>query len=164
MNAKRLPALFGAFVLAFSVVLGRCYVTADNQTYAAAAEGQRITNLPLEGERGGFYFSKQYADCGQKIVEMREENGSSGLGILFREGARQLCAAVPSGSTRRPEPAVHPPQRGRAVFDSGIGRFEQHRGVYLCGSKTLFENAHCVSSFGLSERRRRRRGRAGIGL
>ncbi len=55
MNAKRLLALFGAFVLAFSVVLGRCYVTADNQTYAAAAEGQRITNLPLEGERGGFY-------------------------------------------------------------------------------------------------------------
>lgn len=55
MNAKRLLALFGAFVLAFSVVLGRCYVTAGNQTYAAAAEGQRITNLPLEGERGGFY-------------------------------------------------------------------------------------------------------------
>ena len=55
MNAKRLLALFGAFVLAFSVVLGRCYVTANNQTYAAAAEGQRITNLPLEGERGGFY-------------------------------------------------------------------------------------------------------------
>ena len=67
MNAKRLLALFGAFILAFAVVLGRCYVTADNQAYAAAAEEQRITNLPLEGERGDFYDANGVPLTGKEL-------------------------------------------------------------------------------------------------
>ena len=55
MDGKRLVVLFGGFVLAFTVVLGRCAVVGSNTAYAQAAQGQLVTSLPLGMARGNFY-------------------------------------------------------------------------------------------------------------
>ena len=58
MTTRRLVALFGAFLLAFSVVLGRLFLLAQNQDYANTAQAQTITTLPLDSSRGDLYDCK----------------------------------------------------------------------------------------------------------
>lgn len=55
MTQKRLAALFGAVLLAFSVVMGRLYLLAQNQEYAQTAQAQTVTTLTLENSRGNLY-------------------------------------------------------------------------------------------------------------
>lgn len=55
MKQKRLVGLFALFLLAFGVVLGRLYLLASNQQYAATAQRQTVTHIPLEPRRGNIY-------------------------------------------------------------------------------------------------------------
>ena len=55
MTQKRLAALFGAMLLAFSVVMGRLYLLAQNREYARTAQAQTVTTLTLENSRGNLY-------------------------------------------------------------------------------------------------------------
>ena len=55
MTQKRLAALFGAVLVAFSVVMGRLYLLAQNQEYAQTAQAQTVTTLTLENSRGNLY-------------------------------------------------------------------------------------------------------------
>lgn len=58
MTQKRLVGVFGAFLLAFGVVLGRLFLLAQNTSYAQTARAQVITTLQLEPQRGNFYDRK----------------------------------------------------------------------------------------------------------
>ncbi len=55
MTEKRLAALFLGFLVLFSLVLGRCYLVASNEQYAAAAQNQTVATLTASESRGGFY-------------------------------------------------------------------------------------------------------------
>lgn len=58
MTYKRIVSLFGVFLLAFAIVMGRLYLLAANTVYAQTAERQTITTLPLETQRGSIYDCK----------------------------------------------------------------------------------------------------------
>ena len=58
MTTKRLVALFGALLAAFGVVMGRLFMLAQNREYAATAQAQTVTTLPLTGSRGDLYDCK----------------------------------------------------------------------------------------------------------
>lgn len=55
MKQKRLIGLFGAFLLAFGIVMGRLYLLASNQNYAQSAQAQTVTTLRLAKNRGNIY-------------------------------------------------------------------------------------------------------------
>ncbi|MBQ8647490.1 MAG: penicillin-binding protein 2 [Oscillospiraceae bacterium] len=65
MDGRRLMALFACFVLAFTVVLGRCAVVGANGSYAQAAQGQLVTSLALGSDRGNFYDAQGVPLTGQ---------------------------------------------------------------------------------------------------
>lgn len=68
MTQKRLAALFGTILLAFSIVMGRLYLLAQNQQYAQTAQAQTVTTLTLENSRGNLY------DCnGQALTGYGQE-------------------------------------------------------------------------------------------
>ena len=52
MTQKRIVALFGTFLVAFGVVMGRLFLLAQNTTYAQTAREQTVTTLALEPQRG----------------------------------------------------------------------------------------------------------------
>lgn len=55
MTQNRVIALFAVFLLAFSVIVGRLFVLAQNTQYAQTAENQTVTTLTLQKQRGNFY-------------------------------------------------------------------------------------------------------------
>ena len=55
MTKSRLIAIFALFLLAFSVVIGRLFLLAQNTDYAQTAKNQTITTLTLEQQRGNLY-------------------------------------------------------------------------------------------------------------
>ena len=55
MTEKRLAALFLCFLVLFSLVLGRCYLVASNEQYAAAAQEQTVATITADQTRGNFY-------------------------------------------------------------------------------------------------------------
>ncbi len=55
MSRTRLFVLYGFFLLAFLVVLGRVYLAAENQSYAQSAQAQTTVDLELPRQRGNFY-------------------------------------------------------------------------------------------------------------
>lgn len=55
MSRTRLFVLYGLFLIAFTVVLGRVYLTAENQSYARSAQEQTTVTLELPRERGNIY-------------------------------------------------------------------------------------------------------------
>lgn len=79
MTQTRLIALFGAMLLAFSIVQGRLFLLAQNEQYAQAAASQTVTTLTLEQPRGGIY------DC----------EGRS----LTRYGSRYYALSIPGESS-----------------------------------------------------------------
>lgn len=58
MTTRRLVTLFGALLAAFSIVLGRLFVLAQNREYADTAQAQTVTTLPLAYSRGNLYDCK----------------------------------------------------------------------------------------------------------
>ena len=58
MTQKRIVALFGTFLVAFGVVMGRLFLLAQNTTYAQTAREQTVTTLALEPQRGNLYDCK----------------------------------------------------------------------------------------------------------
>lgn len=58
MTTRRIIALFGVFLAAFSVVMGRLFLLAQNRDYADTAQAQTVTTLPLEYSRGDLYDCK----------------------------------------------------------------------------------------------------------
>ena len=56
MTQKRLAALFGAVLLAFSVVMGRLYLLAQNQEYAQTAQAQTVTNIAIHNSTANNRF------------------------------------------------------------------------------------------------------------
>lgn len=58
MTHKRMIALFGAFLLAFAVVMGRLFLLANNTGYATTAQNQTVTTLTLANQRGSIYDCK----------------------------------------------------------------------------------------------------------
>lgn len=58
MTQKRIVALFGTFLAAFGVVMGRLFLLAQNTTYAQTAREQTVTTLALEPQRGNLYDCK----------------------------------------------------------------------------------------------------------
>lgn len=55
MRAKRMLWIYGAFLLLFSIMVGRLYLLASNQNYAQNAENQTVTTLELPPPRGQIY-------------------------------------------------------------------------------------------------------------
>ena len=58
MTTRRIVALFGAFLTAFAVVMGRLFLLARNQDFADTAQAQTVTTLPLDYSRGDLYDCK----------------------------------------------------------------------------------------------------------
>lgn len=58
MTTRRIIALFGAFLTAFSVLMGRLFLLARNQAFADTAQAQTVTTLPLNASRGNIYDCK----------------------------------------------------------------------------------------------------------
>lgn len=58
MTTRRIVALFGAFLAAFGVVMGRLFLLARNQNFADTARAQTVTTLPLSDARGNLYDCK----------------------------------------------------------------------------------------------------------
>ena len=55
MKSRRVVALFAVALLAYSVVLGRLYITASNREYGETAQAQTVTTLSLQPQRGDFF-------------------------------------------------------------------------------------------------------------
>lgn len=55
MTKSRLIAMFAIFLLAFSVIMGRLFLLAQNTSYAQTAANQTITTITLEQQRGNLY-------------------------------------------------------------------------------------------------------------
>lgn len=68
MKSSRVIGLFAAALLAFSLVLGRLYLTASNQEYGQTAQAQTVTTLSLEALRGDFYDCRGRALTGYGTV------------------------------------------------------------------------------------------------
>ena len=58
VTTRRIVALFGAFLTAFAVVMGRLFLLARNQDFADTAQAQTVTTLPLNYSRGDLYDCK----------------------------------------------------------------------------------------------------------
>lgn len=114
MDGKRLVVLFGGFVLAFTVVLGRCAVVGSNTAYAQAAQGQLVTSLPLGTARGNFYDAqgvpltgqgeRYYALCipgESSYARLFDAVTESAQGVLYtrRNSARPFLVSVPADMT-----------------------------------------------------------------
>lgn len=58
MTTRRLVALFGVFLAAYSVVMGRLFLLARNRAFADTAQAQTVTTLQLDSSRGNIYDCK----------------------------------------------------------------------------------------------------------
>ena len=58
MTTRRLVALFGVFLAAYGVVMGRLFLLARNRTFADTAQAQTVTTLQLDSSRGNIYDCK----------------------------------------------------------------------------------------------------------
>ena len=58
MTVRRLTVLFGAVLFAFAILVGRLFLLAQNQGFAAIARAQTVTELPLGRSRGNLYDCK----------------------------------------------------------------------------------------------------------
>ena len=95
MTQKRLAALFGAVLVAFSVVMGRLYLLAQNQEYAQTAQAQTVTTLTLENSRGNLYDCNGTAitGYGQQYYALSIP-GESSYAELFTRSCFSMCRTV----------------------------------------------------------------------
>lgn len=119
MTKTRLIALFAAMLLAFSVVMGRLFLLAQNSQYAQTAANQTVTTLTLEQERGNLY------DCSGRCLT-RYGTKYYALSVPGESSYAELFQYVPYGKQEQ----LYKKRNALAPFLIEVDRDLTQQGIY----------------------------------